>query len=158
MQLSKRCEYGLRALIDIAVAQRLGRERVPLQDLAIYENIPRKFLEQILTQLCKAGYLKSKRGPQGGYSLSLEPKKVFFGDLVRLIDGPLAPIRCASKTAYERCNCPNETLCGLHLLMLDLREAIASVLDKTSLEQIMTRQMPKIKKSIGKFNLLEELL
>lgn len=147
MQLSKRCEYGLRALIDIALAQKLGKERVALQDLVEYEEMPLKFLEQILLQLRKAGYLKSRRGPRGGYSLSKDPGQIMFGDLVRLIDGPLAPVRCASQSAYERCSCPSEALCGLHLLMLDLRESISKVLDKTSLADMVERVRPRISKS-----------
>ena len=145
MQLSKRCEYGLRALIDIALAKELGKARVPVQDLVTYEKIPTKFLEQILVQLKKAGYLSSHRGPSGGYSLAKDPSKIFFGDVIRQMNGPLAPILCASKTAYEPCSCPSEKHCGLHLLMLELRSAISQVLDRTSLSDMVKQVRSKLK-------------
>lgn len=157
MQLSKRCEYALRAMIDIALAHELGKERVALQDLVEYEDIPLKFLEQILLQLRKAGYLRSRRGPQGGYSLAREPSKIIFGDLIRLLDGPLAPVRCASRTAYERCSCPNEALCGLHLIMVEVRESISAVLDKTSLADMVKRVSPQIREG-SPFPLIQEIL
>lgn len=154
MQLSKRCEYALRALLDIAVAHELGKERVALNDLSNYEDIPLKFLEQILSQLRRAGYLHSKRGPSGGYSLGKPATKIFFGDVIRLLDGPLAPVRCASRTAYEKCTCPIEETCGLHLLMLDLRAAISGVLDRTSLAELVQRVRKEIKRDGGSFALI----
>lgn len=145
MQLSKRCEYALRALIDLALAKSIGMETVALSELSKYEGIPVKFLEQILIQLRKSGYIKSKRGPTGGYALTKAPDKIFFGDVVRLIDGPLAPVRCASHTAYKRCSCPSEDRCGLHLLMTDLRSSISKVLDGTNLETMVKRVHPEFK-------------
>lgn len=154
MQLSKRCEYALRALLDIAVAQDLGKERIALSDLCDYEDIPLKFLEQILSQLRQAGYLHSKRGPSGGYSLAKPASKIFFGDVIRLLDGPLAPVRCASRTAYEKCSCPSEDRCGLHLLMSELRAAISGVLDGTSLAEMVRRVRKEIKREGGVFALI----
>ena len=152
MQLSKRCEYALRALIDLAVAESCGKATLSLSALARYEGIPLKFLEQIFIQLRKAGYVKSKRGPSGGYALAKLPAKIHFGDIVRLIDGPLAPIRCASRTAYQKCSCPSEEQCGLHLLMTDLRSSISNVLDRTSLANMVRRVSSKGRR--GKKDLL----
>lgn len=154
MQLSKRCEYALRALLDIAVAEQMGKERIALHELSEYEKIPSKFLEQILNQLRKAGYLTSKRGPAGGYKLAKPPAQIFFGEVVRLINGPLAPIRCASPSAYQKCSCPSEELCGIHLLMLDLRAAISGVLDMTNLETMVARIKNQVQRTNQIFRLV----
>ena len=133
MKLSKRGEYALRALIDIGIASELGRPMLQVSELAAKEKLPVKFLEQILTQLKAGGYVKSKRGKFGGYSLAKRMDRIRFGAVIRLIDGPLAPIRCVSQTAYARCTCPDEVHCGLRMLMLDVRNAIAKILDRYTL-------------------------
>ena len=107
MRVSKRGEYALRSLINLGIARELGRPVVKISELAEKENIPIKFLEAILLDLNKAGYLGSKRGKGGGYSLKKPTNKIIIGDVVRLIDGPLAPIRCASLKAYKKCSCPD---------------------------------------------------
>jgi len=146
MQISKRCEYALRALIDIGIAHELGRELLPIAELAEHETISVKFLEQILLQLKEAGYLDSKRGKHGGYALRKPMQLVKMGEIVRLIDGPLAPIKCASKTAYERCSCPDEEHCGLRMLMLDVRSAVSDILDRHTLQDIVRVTMRKLKR------------
>src|SRR5437867_3483651 len=130
MKLTKRGEYALRALIDLGIAQEAGRPMIQIAELARREHLPIKFLEQILVELKEADYLDSKRGKQGGYRLKMAMERIKVGDLVRRIEGPLAPIRCASQTAYARCSCPDEEHCGLRILMLDVRNAIASILDR----------------------------
>jgi Rrf2 family protein len=136
MRLSKRGEYGLRALLDLTMAQALGRPLVPLTALAEAQRMPATFLEQILIELRQGGYLVSTRGKYGGYSLAKPAEQVRIGELVRFLDGPLAPIGCASVTAYERCSCPDEEHCGLRLIMQDVRTAISEVLDRQSLAQL----------------------
>jgi len=111
MKISKRGEYALRALIDIGIAKELGRDLVQIGELATQERLPVKFLEQILTQLKEAGYVDSKRGKYGGYHLKMAADRIRFGSVIRLIDGPLAPIACVSQTAYEPCTCPDEEHC-----------------------------------------------
>jgi Rrf2 family protein len=133
MRVSKRGEYALRSLINLGLAQALGRPMIQISELAKRENIPIKFLEQILLQLKTAGYLDSKRGKRGGYFIKKPMNKIRIGDVVRLIDGPLAPISCASVTAYAPCSCPDEVHCGLRLLMVDVRNAIANILDHYTL-------------------------
>ncbi len=133
MKISKRGEYALRALIDIGIAKELGRDLVQINELAAQERLPVKFLEQILTQLKEAGYVDSKRGKYGGYHLKMPADRIRFGSVIRLIDGPLAPIACVSQTAYEPCTCPDEEHCGLHMLMLDVRNSIANILDRYTL-------------------------
>lgn len=137
MKLSKRGEYALRALIDLGIARELGRPLLQVSELSAKEKLPTKFLEQILTQLKRGGYVKSKRGKLGGYSLAKPSQRIKFGAVIRLIDGPLAPIPCVSQTAYARCTCPNELHCGLRMLMLDVRNAIARILDRYSLADII---------------------
>ena len=146
MRLSKRGEYALRALIDLGIAQELGRPMLPIRELAAKEKLPVKFLEQILTQLKAGGYVESTRGKFGGYSLSKPMTRIKFGAVIRLIDGPLAPIQCVSQTAYARCSCPDETHCGLRMLMLDVRNAIARILDRYSLAEIVEITLRKLRR------------
>lgn len=137
MRLTKRGEYALRAIIDLGIAQEAGRPLIRIAELAQHERIPIKFLEAILVDLKDAGYLDSKRGQHGGYWLKMPMEKIRIGDLVRLIDGPLAPIPCVSQNFYERCSCPDEEHCGLRMLMLDVRNAIADILDGYTLAQVV---------------------
>ncbi len=139
MRLSKRGEYGLRAMIDLAEAHHSGVPVVQIKDIAGREHIPAKFLEQILLSLKNAGLLHSKMGVGGGYYLGRSPEEISLGHIVRVLDGPLAPIRCVSQMAYETCGCPDEASCGLRLTMLDVRNAIAGILDKTSLADVVQR-------------------
>lgn len=133
MRISKRGEYALRSLINLGIARELGLPLLRISELARKEDIPIKFLEQILLQLKKARYLDSKRGKNGGYFIKKPMNKIKIGDVVRLIDGPLAPISCASVTAYKPCSCPDEAHCGLRMLMVDVRNAIANILDNYTL-------------------------
>jgi len=146
MRVSKRGEYGLRSLINLGIAQELGLPSLRISELAEKENIPIKFLEAILLDLNKAGYLGSKRGKGGGYFIKKRMNKIKIGDVVRLIDGPLAPISCASVTAYAPCSCPDEAHCGLRLLMVDVRNAIAGILDKYTLADIVEVTLRKMRR------------
>ncbi len=138
MKLSKRGEYGIKALIDLASRDpALGAATV--REIAAHQKIPVKFLEQILLALKNAGVLKSKPGAGGGYALARPPDQITLGQVVRLLDGPLAPIPCVSKTAYQPCVCPDENMCGLRLTMLDVRNAIADILDNTTLADVTHR-------------------
>ena len=137
MKLSKKGEYALRALIDVAMNSDKGVAQA--HDIARKENIPIKFLEQILLILKNAGLLQSRRGVGGGYSLTRPADQIILGEVIRLIDGPLAPIGCASKTAPERCSCPDEAACGLRSVMLDVRDAISNVVDRLTLADVCER-------------------
>ncbi len=145
MRLSKRGEYGLRAMIDLADAT--GRDNgfplVQIKDISKRENIPSKFLEQILLALKNAGLLQSKMGFGGGYYLAKPAAEINLGQIVRVLDGPLAPIRCVSQMAYEPCDCPDEQTCGLRMAMGDVRNAIAAILDNTSLADVIARMNDK---------------
>jgi Rrf2 family protein len=129
-------------MISIAEALRSSNgnaQLVQIKDIAEREKIPVKFLEQILLTLKNAGLLHSKMGVGGGYYLARPPEEISLGHIFRVLDGPLAPIRCVSQMAYEACGCPDERSCGLRLVMLDVRNAIANLLDETSLTDVLER-------------------
>jgi Rrf2 family protein len=140
MRLSKRGEYGLRAMIALAVPDAQGQPVMrQIKDISATENIPAKFLEQILLALKNAGMVHSKMGIGGGYYLARPPEKITLGQIIRVLDGPIAPVNCVSQMAYEPCSCPNEATCSLRLVMFDVRAAISNVLDKTTLADVVTR-------------------
>ncbi len=140
--ISKKTKYGLNALIYLA--KKYNQGPVLISDLATQERIPKKFLETILLDLKKSGLLESKKGKGGGYSLSKAPSDIMIGPIVRILDGPLAPVACVSKTAYHQCDeCRDESCCGIRLVMKDVRDAIANILDTTSLEDVLERTESK---------------
>ena len=142
MRLSKRGEYGLRAMVMLAEPGSNGISPVMMQikEISQREQISPKFLEQILLTLKNAGLLHSKMGVGGGYYLSRPAREITLGQIFRVLDGPVAPIKCVSQMAYEPCGCPDEETCGLRLVMGDVRNAIAGILDSTSLADITERQ------------------
>ena len=140
MRLSKRGEYGLRAMIHLSNAQKHSPEvMVQIKDISTQEKMPTKYLEQILLALKNAGLLQSKMGIGGGYYLARQPKEINLGQIIRVLDGPLAPIRCVSQMAYEPCGCPDEQTCGLRMVMGDVRNAIADILENTTLADVTDR-------------------
>jgi len=150
MRLSKRGEYGLRAAIHLANAQKHSPDLlVQIKDISIQEKIPIKYLEQILLALKNAGLLHSKMGVGGGYYLAKSPEHISLGQIIRVLDGPLAPIRCVSRMAYEPCGCPDEETCGLRMAMGDVRDAIANILDQTTLAEV-TKRVDAARTSLGR--------
>jgi Rrf2 family protein len=147
MKLSKRGEYALRALINLGVAQELGRPMLQISELAAKDNLPVKFLEAILVELKSHGYLDSKRGKHGGYFIKQPLDTIKVGTVVRELEGPLAPISCVSVTCYEKCSCPDEAHCGLRMLMLDVRNAIADILDKHTLAEVVEVTLRKYRRA-----------
>jgi len=138
MRLSKRGEYGLRAMIDMTTWGQ-GNGVIQIKEIAERQQIPTKFLEQILLTLKNAGLLHSKMGVGGGYYLARPADQITLGHIVRVLDGPLAPVRCVSQMAYEPCGCPDEETCGLRLVMGDVRSAITGILDQTTLADVASR-------------------
>jgi len=142
MRLSKRGEYGLRAMI--ALAEPAEKSDTPqmmqIKEISLREQISTKFLEQILLTLKNAGLLHSKMGVGGGYYLARSAKEITLGQIFRVLDGPVAPIKCVSQMAYEPCGCPDEETCGLRLVMGDVRNAVVDILDNTSLANVTKRQ------------------
>lgn len=147
MKLSKKGEYALRSLISLGIAAEVGRSLVQVSELAENDQLPVKFLEQIMQLLKEAGIVRSVRGKYGGYCLAKPAGKITIGQIVRLVDGPLAPIGCVSQTAYVKCTCPDEAHCGLRMLMLDVRNAISGILDRYTLADVVEVTLRKLRRS-----------
>jgi Rrf2 family protein len=135
VKLSKRGEYGLRALQYLAAHH--GEGPVPNRDLAGSNNIPGRFLEQILLTLKHGQIVRSQKGPHGGYYLARSPDEITLAEVIRLLDGPLAPIACASETAYEPCGCPDADACGLRRVMREVRDMVAQKMESTTLADLV---------------------
>jgi Rrf2 family protein len=139
MKLSKRGEYGLRALQDLAA--QYGDGPVPNKELAERNNIPYRFLEQILITLKHGRIVRSQKGPRGGYTLARPPDQITLAEVVRLLDGPLAPISCASETAFEPCGCPDMETCGLRRVMKGVRDVVAGMMERTTLADMVAGRL-----------------
>jgi Rrf2 family cysteine metabolism transcriptional repressor len=135
MKLSKKGDYALRAMIYLSL--NYNKDSIQIHEISEKERIPQKFLEQILLELKKAGLLQSKRGVGGGYMLIRNPKEITLARVIRIIDGPLAPLSCVSKWAHI--DCPEEKNCGLYSVMLDVRNAIANILEGITFADICKR-------------------
>lgn len=137
--ISKKTKYGLKALIYLARHYETGGP-ILIADLAREERIPKKFLEAILLALKNNGILQSKKGKGGGYYLGRHPSHITFGQAIRVMEGPIAPVPCVSETSYAKCTeCDNEMTCGIRLVMRDVREAMATILDGTSLTDVLEK-------------------
>jgi len=133
MKLSTRGEYASQAILDLALHQHEGP--VKIREIAARQEIPLKYLESILLTLQRAGMAHSKRGPRGGYYLARPPEAITVGEVIRAMDGPLAPIHCVSVSAYEQC--PRESVCGLKWVWQEVRDAIAGILDNTTFADVV---------------------
>ncbi len=143
--LSKKAKYALQALLQLAKEYDQGPTLI--SELARREGIPKKFLELILLDLKRHGILQSKKGKGGGYFLGKNPQAIFLGQVIRVLDGPLAPIPCVSQTAYMKCQeCKDEKTCGIRLVMQEVRDATAKILDSTSLADMIARVEKMTKK------------
>jgi len=133
MRLSTKGEYASRAMLELA--RNYEKRPLHIRDISKTQTIPQRFLEQILLQLKRAGYLRSRKGPDGGYYLAKAPAQITVADVIRVMDGPLAPIDCVSVTAHEVC--PLEATCSLRWLWKDVRDAVAEILEKTTLDDLV---------------------
>lgn len=130
--LTNKGKYGLKAMVHLAGLP--PGQPALVADIAATNNIPKKFLDAILGELRTAGLVHSKKGRGGGYVLAKSPVEIMVGEIVRALDGPLAPIACASRKFYRRCDdCPVEKGCSVRMMMIEVRDAIALVLDNRSL-------------------------
>jgi len=140
MKLSLRGEYALRALIVLGLNHRpRDNSVVRIQTISERQNVPKRFLEQILNDLKSAGILESKRGLAGGYRLRVPPDKITLAQVIRHIEGPLAPVSCVSERFYQKCTCPDESKCGIRSVMKDVREAIVTILEGVTLAELCDR-------------------
>ena len=138
MRLSRRSEYGLRALVDLV--RNDGAAPIALAALAQRNNLPPKFLEQIMATLKHGGVVRTTLGAHGGYALAADASTVTIGRVVRLLDGALAPLPCVSLRYYSRCSCPDEGACALRDVMIDVRDAMLEILDKETLAELAARR------------------
>ncbi len=133
--LSQKAKYALRALLMLAESPE--GELVLVADIAERQSVPKKFLELILLEMKKHGILHSQRGKGGGYCLAKPPQQITFGQVIRIMDGPLAPLPCASITSYRRCaDCQDEKTCAIRVVMRRVRDAMAGILDQTTLADV----------------------
>jgi len=137
MRLSRRSEYGLRALIDLVRHEAEGP--VPLATLAERNQLPPKFLEQIMATLKHGGIVRTTLGSHGGYALAPGASATSLSHVIRLLDGALAPVGCVSLLFYEPCSCPDEATCSLRDAMIDVRDRMLSLLDSETLAQTAAR-------------------
>ncbi|MFQ5862367.1 MAG: RrF2 family transcriptional regulator [Candidatus Brocadiales bacterium] len=135
MKLSKKTDYALRALLYLSLRHKKGS--VQIKEISSMEKLPTKFLESILLSLRKAGILRSKMGLKGGYSLARPPEQITLGEVIRVLDGTIAPMGCVSRVEYE--SCPAEIGCAVKSVMQDVRNAVARVLDDTTLADLLQR-------------------
>ena len=137
--LSKKTKYGIKALAYIA--RKKDRKPVQASEISESENISQKFLESILLELRKSGFLGSKKGKGGGYYLIKEPDEIRMTAVIRVLEGPIAMVPCVSLNYYEKCDdCPDENTCSVHKLMIQVRDASLNVLGENTLEDIAFTQ------------------
>jgi Rrf2 family cysteine metabolism transcriptional repressor len=146
MRLSTRGEYASRAMLELS--RRYLDGPIHSREIAKAQEIPQQFLEQILLLLKRAGYLKSRKGQKGGYVLAKPPGKINVAEVIRVMDGPLAPIDCVSVMAHEAC--PMERTCGLRWLWKDVRDAVAEILEKTTFADLARKSRPTVGEKRGK--------
>ena len=146
--LTRKSKYGLKALLVLAKEYRRGP--IVASELAEREGIPEKFLQGILLELKRRGIVQSKRGHGGGYQLARDPASVNFGEVIRVLEGPLALTPCVSQTAYHRCDeCLDERTCGVRLVMKIVRDETARILEGSTLAVVndAVEAMPRPKKA-----------
>ena len=139
MKLSVRGEYALRALLVLARDFQEDDSVVRIQEISRQQNIPKRFLEQILNDLKSAHLVESKRGVAGGYRLRRRPERINLAEIVRHIEGPLAPVSCVSENFYEKCSCPDESRCAIRSVMKDTRDAIVNIMERVTLADLTER-------------------
>src|SRR5712672_1583252 len=137
MKLSLRGEYALRALLVLGLNYKQSVVRI--QTISQQQNIPKRFLEQILNDLKSAGAVESKRGVAGGYRLARPPKEISLATVIRHLEGALAPVSCVSERFYEKCSCPDEARCAIRSVMKEVREAIVKILERSTVADLCQR-------------------
>ena len=137
MKLSLRGEYALRALLVLGL--NYGPHVVRIQTISDQQNIPKRFLEQILNDLKAGGFVQSKRGMAGGYRLAKKPQQISIASIVRHVEGALAPVSCVSERFYQKCSCPNEARCAIRSVMKDVREAVVQIVERVTIAELCER-------------------
>ena len=138
MKLSTKGEYASRAMLELSLRYDKGPQHI--LKISRAQDIPQRFLEQILLLLKRAGYLRSKKGPKGGYYLAKPPAEINVAEVIRVLEGPLAPIDCVSVMAHEPC--PMEAACGLRWLWKEVRDSVAEILERTTFADLVRLNGP----------------
>jgi Rrf2 family protein len=136
MRISRKTDYALRALFTLVEFN--GRGPIPIRELARRNDVPKKFLEQIMLDMKERGWVDSSPGARGGYVLAKKPDRITMGEVVRHFDGILAPIGCVSVTGYERCS--QEAVCRFRRVFLDARNYVAYIMDRSTLADVARGQ------------------
>ncbi len=141
MKLSTRGRYGLRAMIDMAMSEE--KSPIPTHTIAEREGLSERYLEQLMVPLKRAGLVKSVRGSQGGYILARNPQDITAGDVIRVLEGPIAPVECVSESNPDSCS--RSDFCVTRSLWTKVRDSIAQVLDSYTLADLAreAQQMPR---------------
>jgi Rrf2 family protein len=137
MKLSLRGEYALRALLVLGL--KYDQSVVPIKLISEQQNIPKRFLEQILNDLKTAGIVQSRRGIAGGYRLARPPEEITLATVVRHIEGAMAPVSCVSEKFYEKCTCPDEPRCAIRSVMKEIRQAIVNIAERVTIAELCER-------------------
>src|SRR5215831_2496575 len=137
MKLSVRGEYAFQNLLVLGL--NYDQPVVRIQTISEQQNIPKRFLEQILNDLKSAGVVRSRRGVAGGYRLARGPEEIRLSTVVRHIEGALAPVSCVSERFYEKCSCPDESLCAIRTVMKDVREAVVRIMENVTVADLCER-------------------
>ena len=137
MKLSTRGEYALRALLVLGL--NYSPHVVRIQTISAEQNIPKRFLEQILNDLKSAGVVESKRGIAGGYRLARPPQHITLAAVIRHIEGALAPVSCVSERFYEKCTCPDEARCAIRAVMKETRDAVVEIVERVTIAELCDR-------------------
>jgi Rrf2 family transcriptional regulator, cysteine metabolism repressor len=152
MKLSVRGEYALRALL--VLGQNYDQPVVRIQTISEQQNIPKRFLEQILNDLKSAGVVQSRRGVAGGYRLARRPEEITLAVVIRHIEGALAPVSCVSERFYEKCSCPDESRCAIRSVMKEVREAVVRIAERLTIADLCERSRTLQQEPLNPFDFI----
>jgi len=150
MKLSVRGEYALRALLVLGL--NYDDQVVRIQTISEQQNIPKRFLEQILNDLKSAGVVQSRRGVAGGYRLARRPEEIPLAVVIRHIEGALAPVSCVSERFYEKCSCPDESRCAIRSVMKEVREAVVRIAERLTIADLCERSRTLQQEPVNPFD------
>jgi Rrf2 family protein len=152
MKLSVRGEYALRALLVLGL--NYDQPVVRIQTISEQQNIPKRFLEQILNDLKSAGVVQSRRGVAGGYRLARRPEEITLAVIIRHIEGALAPVSCVSERFYEKCSCPDESRCAIRSVMKEVREAVVRIAERLTIADLCERSKALQQEPVNPFDFM----
>ena len=147
MSVSQKCQYGLRAVLELA--KRRGSGPTSVSQIAEVQAIPPRFLELILGQLRQGGFVESRRGVHGGYLLAVDPARLYVGQIIRFIDGPVAPVDCV--VANKEINCPLHGNCAFMGMWTRARDVVSEVYDQTSFKDLIDEEAAAAEEYVARY-------